>query len=195
MVLKFPHRAQAMTPEDFERFADLPHNRDRMLEFIGGDVYESRSNVYASIVSSRLSRRLGNWVEARDLGYLSSKGRAYRVLTDRYIPDIAYLSSSKRVSMQGFNADAPDLAVEVDYPSDAESQRRLRLKVSHYLAAGTVAWLVFPESRMVEVHQPGQAVTLLAEGDLLEGGTVLPEFSMAVKDIFPPLPLDDMTAE
>ncbi|NOG51491.1 MAG: hypothetical protein HND48_20255 [Chloroflexi bacterium] len=64
----------------------------------------------------------------------------------------------------------------------------MRYKVTTYMAAGTVCWLVFPETRTVEVYIPGQAHKTLTEADTLDGAPVLPGFTLAVKDIFPPLP-------
>lgn len=54
-----------------------------------------------------------------------------------------------------------------------------------HLAVGVVAWVVNAEERIVEVHQPGRAPRLLTAADTLEGGDILPGFSLAVKEIFP----------
>lgn len=58
-------------------------------------------------------------------------------------------------------------------------------KLAGYLAAGVVVWVVNPHDRQVEVYVPGEAVRLLDERSTLEGGSVLPGFTLAVKDILP----------
>ena len=77
----------------------------------------------------------------------------------------------------------PDLAVEVVSPSDEPRQRSI--KITNYLAAGTVVWMVYPLARELEVHAQGQRVRIYGVEDTLEGGDLLPGFEMAIKDIFP----------
>ena len=47
-----------------------------------------------------------------------------------------------------------------------------------------MVWLIFPEKRLVEVYQPEADIEILNENDTLNGGDVLPGFTLAVKDIF-----------
>lgn len=148
MVLNVPALTSA---EEFERFAEQPENADKILELIAGEVVEVPSNIWSSIISSRINRRIGEWVETHNLGFVTGEAGGYRVEGDRYAPDVAFIRKDRQIATRGYNPDAPDLAVEVDYPSDFDSQRRLRYKVTTYMAAGTVCWLVFPETRTVEV--------------------------------------------
>ncbi len=77
----------------------------------------------------------------------------------------------------------PDLAVEVKSPGD--SYRQMREKAAYYLANGTkLVWLVYPEKRLVEVYRADGDIQILTGDDTLDGGDVLPGFSMTVSDIF-----------
>jgi Uma2 family endonuclease len=60
----------------------------------------------------------------------------------------------------------------------------VRVKVGNYLAAGTVVWVIDPERKLVEVYAPGQPVRKVGVDSVLDGGEVLPGFTLAVKDIF-----------
>lgn len=53
-----------------------------------------------------------------------------------------------------------------------------------------IVWLIYPRERMVEVYTPDGEVEILFEGDELTGGSVLPEFTMPVSEVF-----DDPLAE
>ena len=76
----------------------------------------------------------------------------------------------------------PDLAVEVKSPDDSLS--KLREKAAYYLANGTLlAWLVYPKKRLVIVLTP-DSEEILTEDDTLDGGDVLPGFTLPVRDIF-----------
>ena len=45
--------------------------------------------------------------------------------------------------------------------SPTDDPRLVRLKMAHYLAAGTVVWVVNTEDKHVEVYTPGQPPQLL----------------------------------
>ncbi len=77
---------------------------------------------------------------------------------ERYAPDVAYISKKRQPELArvGYNPNPPELAVEVDFPSIYKSQEDLRIKVANYIAAGTLVWVVRPDTKMVEVYAPGQ---------------------------------------
>jgi Uma2 family endonuclease len=180
-------RERSYTVEEFEAYVLLPENAERTFEYIGGEIVEVPSNPYASNVASRINRRVGNFVEDRDLGYVTDGQGGYIVFGERYAPDVAFISKSKQpqLAKEGYNPHPPDLAVEVDFPSTYESQKKLRVKIANYLAAGTLVWVVLPEDKVVEVYAPGQPMKLVTLDGELDGGDVLPGFGLPVKDIFP----------
>jgi len=182
MALQIQH----MTVEEFDEFAELPENRDKILEYIGGEVVEVPSNAYASHYSQIVSGELYIFLKGKDLGYLTGEAGGYMVSGERYAPDVAYISKAKQpeLAQQGYNPNPPDLAVEVDFPSTYQSQRELRTKVVNYLAAGTVVWVLLPEVKEIEVYIPHQPVKRLTIDQTLDGGDVLPGFKLAVKAIF-----------
>jgi Uma2 family endonuclease len=47
-----------------------------------------------------------------------------------------------------------------------------------------MVWVVLPETKQVEVYVPGQPMKLLGLDGTLDGGNVLPGFTLTVKDIF-----------
>ena len=78
---------------------------------------------------------------------------------------------------------APDLAVEVLSPSDRMADALA--KVAMYLQAGTpLVWLVNPATRTVVVFRSEMDPVTLGESDTLDGGDVLPGFSVPVAEIF-----------
>ncbi len=176
---------QATTAAEFEAWALLPENAERRLELVAGEVVSVVSNNYASAVAARILIRLGAYVEARELGYITGADGGYRVGEDRYIPDVAYISKGRQPqpSQEAYNPQPPDLAVEVLSPTD--DLHVLRRKVTNYLAVGVTVWLVLPEERAVEVYVPGQPVQQLGAKDTLRGGELLPDFDLPVEDIFP----------
>ncbi len=77
---------------------------------------------------------------------------------------------------------APELAVEVGSPSD--SAEDLEIKVDQYLGAGAKqVWVLYPKTRKLYVYGGRQSVVLKGD-DLLDGGGLLPGFSVKVSELF-----------
>ncbi len=178
-------QTQPLTVEDFDEFVNQPENADRLFEFIGREIVEVPSNPYSSYIASRFNRRLAAFVEDNNLGYVTGEQGGYQVSGERYAPDVAFISKERQpeLARSGYNPNPPDLAVEVISPTD--TRRNISIKVSNYLAAGTVVILVDPEETEISVHHPGQRVITLGQADTFDGGNILPGFKLAVKDILP----------
>ena len=178
-------QAKHYTVEEFDQFVDLPINVDKLFEYIGGEVLEVPSNPYSSYLATRLSRHIANFVEEHQLGFVTGEAGGYIVSGERYAPDVAFISFTKQkeLAKTGYNPNPPDLAVEVLSPTDNE--KKLSVKISNYLAAQTSVIVIYPEEREIALHKPGQPVVILGIEDTLTVESVLPNFMVAVKDIFP----------
>ena len=175
-----------MTVEEFEEFVLLPENEDKLFEYIGGEAVEVLSRPYDSSIAARIGAYIGIFLLNHDLGSVTGEGGGYQVSGERYIPNVAYISYSKIIDLpkEGYVPHSPDLAVEL-LASDNEPDIELStIKLSNYLAAGTVVWIVRPEKKTAEVYQPGKPVITLHEKDALDGGYVLPGLKINLKDIF-----------
>jgi Uma2 family endonuclease len=103
------------------------------------------------------------------------------------IPDVAFASWDRfpegRLSRDPIPNLVPDLAVEV--LSESNTPAEMNVKTGEYFAAGVrLVWLVDPESRSVTVFESPKNSIQLQEGDTLSGGAVLPQFSLALSDLF-----------
>jgi len=139
----------------------------------------------------RVALNLG--AEIRDHVRRAGAGTAYAAETGFLLsrkpdtvraPDVAFVRSGRAGSASGgFFPGAPDLAVEVLSPDDRRHE--VREKVAEWLEAGTSAvWVVDPRKRTVTIHERGKEPRLLHDADTLGGGSVLPGFSVAVREIF-----------
>lgn len=101
-------------------------------------------------------------------------------------PDVAFVSKQRippAEEARGFWALAPDLAVEIVSPS--ETAYSVEAKVDEYLRAGVrLVWLVYPETQVVIEYAAGWQMRRLAVGDSLDGGDVVPGFSMPLTRLF-----------
>ena len=102
------------------------------------------------------------------------------------VPDAAFVRADRlppEAERDKFLRLAPDLVVEVISPSD--SMPEVTAKVMMWLDAGVrLVWLVDPRARTVAVYGLDRVPRILRVGDELDGGEVLPEFRVAVAELF-----------
>ncbi len=173
------------TVAQFQEFESLPENADRILELIDVEIVEKMPSFTPSRIASRIGRFLGNFADEHQLGYVTGEAGGY-VMSEGNVfnPDVGYISKERLPEAPEREAPVPpDLAVEVKSPSD--SKRAMRRKAEKYLASGTrLVWLVFPDEQLVEVYVADKDVQTVGIDGVLEGGDVLPGFTLKVSDIF-----------
>ena len=176
---------QLISVEQFEAWVNLPENAEHDYEFIGGEIVSVVTHPLSSKIVGIFLIHIGSFVYQKDLGHVTGADGGYQVGNERYMPDVGYISFSKQPILQseeGYVPDAPDLVVEVASPNDIP--RQLTIKISNYLAAGTVVWVVYPDDEQVNVHAPGKPVQVFTKDDVLEAGSVLLDFKLKLSDIF-----------
>ena len=101
-------------------------------------------------------------------------------------PDIAYFSKERMPldeDVPGYAQVPPEIVVEIASPSD--SANAVTDKARMWVGAGVrLVWVIWPETRMIDVHRPAEQTVTLRETDTLTGSDVLPQFTCPVKDIF-----------
>ena len=132
---------------------------------------------------------LCQYVKANKLGVCFGAETGFKIASDPdtvRAPVVAFVRQ-ERIPESGipkkFWPGAPDLAVEVLSPGD--TRREVAEKVEDWLQAGARAvWVIDPRRRSVTVHRPMTDVTVLSEGDELDGGEVVPGFRCKAAEIF-----------
>jgi len=172
-------------PDDFDRFALLPENCDRLFELIAGEIVEVAANPLSSNIAAIMSAFIGIFVLQHNLGHVTGAEGGYKIGAERYIPSVGFISYQRQSELSHFDGyipNAPDLAVEVLRAATLETD--MSIKIANYLAAGTVVWRVKPLERQIAVFVPGAPVIIFGIDDVLDGGDVLLGFALPLKDIF-----------
>ena len=159
-------------------------------ELIQGVLHETMPAGYAhGKLAMKLVFLLNAFIIPRKLGSLTGLDSGVWLERDPDTvrePDIAYFSAAKiplDVLDTGYAEVPPDLVVEIVSPSN--SRREVYDKARMWLGYGVaLVWVVQPDSRTVDVHEPGRVVMTLDEHDTLDGLDVLPGFTCTVGDIF-----------
>ncbi|MBI2193550.1 MAG: Uma2 family endonuclease [Planctomycetes bacterium] len=172
-----------------ERDVIAVHDRtDRLCELVDGVLVEKPMGFYESRLAAALIEILGQYLSSHDMGIVLSSDGMVRLSPGLVrIPDVSFLAwnhfPNRELPSEAIPALAPDLAVEILSAgnTDAEMTRKLR----EYFEAGVrMVWYLHPKTRVVEVFRGLDQRIVVAESGVLDGGEVLPGFSLRLNDWF-----------
>ena len=137
-------------------------------------------------VTWRFAAALGKYSDDRDYGFVRENA-GFRLESDPdtvRAPDVAWIAPGRITeAIPGYQAVVPDLAVEIKSPSD--TPRDVAERAQLWLGFGSQeVWYGDPERTTVTRYRPGQEPEVLGEDDVLDGGDLLPGFSVPVWRLF-----------
>ena len=188
-ILSFPAPGTA-TIQDL---LDSTVTGGRICELVEGILVEKAMGYRADSVGTRLILLLGAFLEEHNLGALSGAQGGMRFNLDLVrMPDVGFIRWDSVEDTDdiedpdgAFLEYPPDLAVEVLSPGN--TAREMAIKLEEYAKAGVkLVWYVDPERQEVEVYPKGKTrgKKTLGINDTLDGGDVLPGFSVPVAKLF-----------
>jgi Uma2 family endonuclease len=166
----------------------LHDHEDRLYELVDGILVEKTVGAYESYLALLLGRILGNFVAEHNLGIVLGADGMMRLAPGLVrIPDVSFISwerlPERRVPRQAMAELAPDLAVEVI--SRGNTRKEMQRKLADYFDSGVgLVWYVYPATRQVRVYVDPQTSHLLTERDTLDGGDVVPGFTLPLAQLF-----------
>lgn len=172
--------------------AETESDNDERYEIVDGTRVElPPMSADGSYIVFELARALANFAVSNRLGRAASEVLIRLPLpTDRQRrPDAFFVSYSRwpanrPVPRQNAWEVCPELCAEVVSPTDEAED--LREKVEEYFAAGVrLVWVVYPRLELVDIYENGSAVRTLRRADSLDGGLVLPGFTLPLAELFP----------
>ena len=167
---------------------ELHERHDRLCELIDGTLVEKAMGWKESELAVVIARLLGNFVHANRLGKVFGSDGMFRLEPEQIrIPDVAFISkqrfAGRTLTPGAFWELGCDLAVEVISPSN--TRREMERKLSDYFAAGIgIVWLVYLKPREVVVYSSPNSSVIRRGDDMLDGGALLPGFSVSVVQLF-----------
>ena len=187
---------------------DIPHNRillrptpgtateadveaihlreGRLCELIDGILVEKTVGYKESSLALLLGHYLLGFMLPRRLGIVLGADGMTRIQADQVrIPDVAVYLFERfpggKLPNEAILSIVPDIAVEVLSPSN--TAREMDRKLREYFAAGVrLVWYFDPADRLVRVYTGLDQVVVLDETATLDGGSVLPGFTLKIGD-------------
>jgi Uma2 family endonuclease len=137
----------------------------------------------------RIATPLDTHVTAHNLGAVYAAETGFFISSDPdtvRAPDVAFVRQERLDEVgdvDGYWPGAPDLAVEVISPNDTYAE--VEEKVLEWLEAGTrMVVVVNPRKNAVTAYRSLTEIVVLTEEDYLDGGDIVPGWTIAVKEIF-----------
>jgi Uma2 family endonuclease len=181
---------QVISAETFAAIVRATENRDRLLELVHGEVVEKMPTEEYGKLAALIAHFLLAFILPRGIKAHVGVEVRHEAPDDRYnsrMPDVSVRLTDTPAVKAGVVAQMPDLAVEIQSPDDRPHQ--MRQKALYYLQKGTrLVWLVYPPAQRVEVctldESGNLAIATVVHEEMLDGGAVLPEFTLSVRHLF-----------
>lgn len=184
---------RAMTVEEFERIAPL---LDSPSQLVDGTLHlMSPSSYRHGLLTGKIAHILNTYLDAHpEMGEVVSAETGFRINDRHYpvqAPNAGFIRAAhtprarqgKDNPLDHFMVGAPDIAIEVRSPS--ERLAAVRAKAERWLAAGSSdVWIVDGRREIVHVLRRDAAPIVLHGDDVLTAPDVLPNFAVAVGDLF-----------
>ncbi len=140
-------------------------------------------------IAMNLAWSLADHVKSRSLGVVFAAETGFKISSDPdtvRAPDAAFVRRERVEAVgdtEGYWPGAPDLAVEVASPNDRFAE--VEEKVAGWLSAGTgMVFVANPHGKTVTVRRSEREAVILSEGETVEGGEVVPGWTLPVADVF-----------
>ncbi|QOV92511.1 Uma2 family endonuclease [Humisphaera borealis] len=167
---------------------DIEARENRLFELVDGTLVEKGMGYRESMLAVAIASALFGFVRPRKLGLVATADGMMRILPDQVrIPDVSFTSRERlpdgRVPTASIPSISPDLAVEV--LSENNTVREMERKRSEYFQSGTrLVWIVDPMQRTVSVYTSPDQYTAYAADQSIDGGDVLPGFTLDLGSLF-----------
>ncbi len=183
--LRFNRDPGKATEQDVLRIYE---KEKRLCELVNGILVEKTMGARESFLACWIIILLGDYCHPRNLGAILGADGMMRLAPGLLrIPDVSFISwdrlPGRRMTEEPIPDLCPDLAVEVLSPSNSRKEMKNKLK-DFFNAGCKLVWFVDPRTRTVTVYNSVEDSRLLGEEQTLDGGDVLPRFSLPLRQLF-----------
>lgn len=160
----------------------------RLCELVDGTLVEKAMGAVESILAGEAHAALRGFVKPRNLGFVATPDGLVRMVSGRIrIPDVAYFSwdrlPNRALPTEPIFDLAPNLAVEILSKSNTADEMRLK-RIDYFKSGVELVWEIAPEKRSVRVYTDVSTFQELTGSAVLDGGSVLPGFTLPLSELF-----------
>jgi Uma2 family endonuclease len=167
---------------------DVEQQEGKRCELVAGVLLEKAVGYTESILAGVVLELLNAFVRRRNLGFVTGEAGTVELMPDLVrIPDVAFTTwnrmPGRKLPAEPIPCLAPNLIAEVLRRGNTPGE--MAAKRQDYFTVGVqLVWEIDPAARTVAVYTAADQATTLGEADTLDGGAVLPGFTLSVKELF-----------
>ncbi|MBP3956645.1 Uma2 family endonuclease [Gemmata sp. G18] len=183
------NRIRMQPPPSCATESDLERAGKPICELIDGVLVDKPMGTFESFLGVELSRPIANHVEANDLGVTLGEAGFIRLGPDQVrAPDVTFIPwgefpNDEIPADEAFWTVAPGLIVEVLSPGNTTAE--IDRKLAEFFAVGCkLAWTIDPRAKTARAYTSVKKFKELDEAGILDGGKVLPGFTLGLADLF-----------
>lgn len=171
-----------------EDVIQMEFQENRLFELVDGILVEKAMGFYESLLTVQFITILVNFVKQHRLGIVAGADGTIKLAPGLVrIPDISFISwdrlPDRKVPKEPIPHLTIDLAVEI--LSKSNTRKEMDRKCLEYFEAGArLVWYIDPKPRTARVYHAPDQFTELTEDQSLDGGDVLPGFSVSLRELF-----------
>lgn len=163
----------------------------RLVELIDHTLVEKPMGMLEGAIAAVVIQLVGPFVRQNQLGIVLAPDGMIRMFGGNIrMPDVSFIASAdldrEKLHAEAAPQFAPTLAIEII--SESNTRGEMEKKLHEYFGSGCqLAWLLYPATRTVRVYDDPKSLDRfrqLAADDTLEGGDVLPGFSVKISELF-----------
>jgi len=176
------------TATEQDVIANNESRQKQSCELVDGVLVEKAMGVKESMMACYVIQLLLNFLDDKDLGVVLGADAALRLMPGQVrIPDVSFISQARLIDGELPDAPlpnlVPDLAVEV--LSKSNTKKEMKRKLHDYFLCGVqLVWVLQPKTQTAEVYTSPTQVRRLDKGQTLDGGEVLPGFTLPLRQVF-----------
>lgn len=167
---------------------DILDREGVLCELVGGVLVEKPVGYSESLLATVIVELLNAFVRSRNLGHVTGEAGTMQLMGDRVrIPDVAFTSWARLPGgerpKERVPRVVPNIAIEI--LSEGNTPQEMNEKRREYFAAGVnLVWEIDPARRAATVYRSLTELDLLSEQDNVDGGDVLPGFTISLAEVF-----------
>ncbi|MGO9466557.1 MAG: Uma2 family endonuclease [Isosphaeraceae bacterium] len=166
---------------------EVEARENRLCELVDGTLVEKAMGFDESRLAVKLSHLVQSYLDQHDLGICIGADGMMRIAPGLVrIPDLSFISWDRLPGRESPREPIPDLAPDlaVEVLSEGNTRAEMARKVREYFEAGvTLVWLIDPRKRTARVISTVEKSVLIRAHQSLDGGAVLPGFSLLLSDL------------
>jgi Uma2 family endonuclease len=167
---------------------DVLDREGRICELINGTLVEKVMGFEESLLATELITELKLFLRQHNLGIVTGPDGTLKLTTGLLrIPDVTFVSWDRLPGREFPRQPVPRLSIDlaVEVISKGNTKAEMERKLREYFEAGTrLVWFLDPKNRTARVYTAPRRSTRLTEDQSLDGGDVLPGFTLSLRELF-----------